>query len=115
MSYGASVLLMAPPIDSARPSLAAALDRDAVLGEQCGIVAMSARRGTLVSTSRSSVSRPAAISGSAGVLGAADDDFAGERPAAADANLVHVRPIRGSAEPGRATPRWRMYFPALSA
>jgi hypothetical protein len=47
-----------------------------------------------------------------GVLGAADRDAAFERPAAADADPIHAESsyIRGS-----ATPRWRMYFPALSA
>ena len=46
------------------------------------------------------------------VLGAADRDVAVQRLAAADADPVHARDlyIRGS-----ATPRWRMYFPALSA
>ena len=56
-----------------------------------------------------------------GVLGAADDDLAGERPAAADADAVHqdevakVPDVRQLYILGNATPRWRMYLPALSA
>ena len=46
-----------------------------------------------------------------GVLRPTDGDFPGQRPAATNTNTIHLAyPILG-----RATPRWRMYFPALSA
>ncbi len=76
------------------------------------MVAMSASCGTLVSTSRSSVSMPAAISGRAAFLAPPIAMSPSSGRAAADADAVHAGApyIRGS-----ATPRWCMYFPALSA
>ena len=68
MSYGASVLVIAPPIDRRRPSLSNRSTATPCCASNWFMVWMSARRGTFDSTSRSSVSIPAAISGKAAFL-----------------------------------------------
>ena len=110
MSYGASVLAIGPPSDMVRPS-SDRFHRDAVLRQQ-------QRHGGDVGKPRHVRQHQPLVGEQAGghqrqggVLGAADADLAGERPATADADAIRVR----ISSLGSATPRWRMYLPALSA
>ncbi len=112
MSYGASVEVIGPPSDSARPSLPTGSTAMPCCASRLRMVSMSARRGTLVSTSRSSVSSPAAISGRAAFLAPpiAISPCNGRPP------RMRILSIGGSFYiRGRAVPRWRMYLPARSA
>jgi hypothetical protein len=94
----------------AERAVGAVLDGDAVLGEQrahgrdVGEAGHVLQHEALVGEQARDHERQRRV------LGAADGNGALERPAASDADAVHPAYSLGS-----ATPRWRMYFPALSA
>ena len=68
ISYGASVLVIDPPIDSVRPSLPTGSTAIPCCDSRAVIVSISASFGTLDRVSLSSVSIPAAIKGNAAFL-----------------------------------------------
>ena len=119
MSYGASVLVIAPPMLSVRPS---GVTSHPCCDTSARIVSMSASRGTRSSTSRSSVSIPAAINGNAAFFAPPMVML----PCNGFPPRIRIRSITGTLRTGpwvpsncyirgKETPRWPMYLPALSA